>query len=167
MWRKGKEKRKGDTAANTDSCTNITLSRTFTLQKYTLTDQQLNARAKCCAAKALHGVSLRRGPGSHACYVASVMSNALHPVDYGILYGILREETQLEWAAIYYSGGLPYWGIKPTSHTPAALAGRRLTHSSHSQTWTHWWAVAGDPLPKGKGLVEKTFFKPFKTNNTV
>lgn len=40
----GKEKRREkETLENTDSCTNITLSRTFTLKKYTLTDQQLNA----------------------------------------------------------------------------------------------------------------------------
>ena len=40
----GKEKRREkETLANTDSCTNITLSRSFTLKKYTLTDQQLNA----------------------------------------------------------------------------------------------------------------------------
>ena len=82
------------------------------------------------------------------------------------VYGVLREENQ--WAAISYSGGSSRPGIKPTSLTSAALAGRRLTYRSRSQKWTRCcWAVAGDPLPKGKGLVEKTFFKPFKTNNTV
>ena len=50
-------------------------------------------------------------------------------------------------------------------HLPHWQAG--ASHTAVIQTRTHCWAVAGDPLPKGKGLVEKTFFKSFKTNNTV
>lgn len=149
----GKEKRKGDTVANTDSCTNITLSRTFTLKKYTLTDQQLNASAKCRAAKALHGVSsydegLARMPATSL--QSCPMLCTLWPA-----YGILREETQLEWAAIYYSRGssrlisnshllhLPHWQAG-TSHT-AVIHRHELTDGQWQETH----------FPKGRALLRK------------
>ena len=114
------------------------------------------------AAKAPHDVSSHRE--GLACMPAKSLQSRPTLGTLWTVYGVLREEN--EWAAISYSRGSSRPGIKPTSLT-SALAGRHLIHLSGSQKWIRCWAVAGDPLPKGKGLVEKAFFKPFKTNNTV
>lgn len=70
---------------------------------------------------------------------------------------VLEEETQLEWAAIYYSGGLPIEASNPhLLHLPHWQAGA-LTYSSHSEhelTGGQWQETH---FPKGKGLIEKTF----------
>lgn len=158
MWRKGKEKRKGDTAANTDSCTNITLSRTFTLQKYTLTDQQLNARAKCCAAKALHGVS------SYDEGLARMPATSLQSCPMLCTLWTMGFSTG-------FSGKKHNWSGLPSTTLgvfPIEVSNPHLIHLPHWQAGASHTAVIHrheltggqwqeTPFPKGRALLRKHF----------